>query len=198
MTLNMKDLVEEVITYDGANQSTLDVVTYKLEMLGFELSEKPGGKPPRLPRSGISNLGDNDITDLQAVFVRWMEYAGEQAEIQNLLAKELESNIDTTIRKLKLKLDGTVAEREDKAKTNPTVIKLKKKLREAKALYSLLIGKHGIFDASRGVCSRDVERRRKDFMANSRENAIRSVKSRKRVTKKGPMRQRDLEVGSGR
>ena len=198
MTLNMKDLLEEVITYEGASNSIFENVITKYEMLGFDLSPKPGGKPPRLPASGISNLGDNDITDLQATFVRWMEYTGEQAEIQNLTLKELEGHADTSVRKLRLKLEGTAAERDDRARTHHTVLKLKNKILETKALYSLLIGKHGIFDSARGVCSRDVERRRKDFMANSREDAIRAVRSKRKAVKKGPMRQRDLEVSRGR
>ena len=197
MTLNMNDLVEDVITYENSKESARTNVIHKLEMLGFELSPKPDGKPPRLPAKGISKLDDNKIADLQSVFVRWMEYAGEQAEIQNLVSKELSSRVDETIRKLKLKYSGTVSEREDRAKIHPTVVKLKKQVLEAKALYSLLKGKYDIFDKARGVCSRDVERRRKDFLANSNEDSIRGVRSRSRVKKKGPIRQRDLEVGRG-
>ena len=197
MTLNMNDLVEDVITYENSKKSAYANAIHKYEMLGFELSPLPKNKPPRLPAKGISKLGDSEIADLQSTFVRWMEYTGEQANLQHLFLNELSAQIDETVRKLKLKYSGSISEREDRAKIHPTVVKLTKKLLETKALYSLLKGKYEVFDKARGVCSRDVERRRKDFLANSNEDSIRGIRSRSKVRKKGPMRQRDLEVGRG-
>ena len=199
MTINMHRLVEEVTTSGSAAKSAVDNSIYKYERLGFELSEKPAGKPPKLPTDGISSLEDDDVADLHSTFVRWMEYAGEQAAFQNTVSKELSVRIEDTILKLKLEYDGTVAEREAKAKTHPTVKKLRKKLLDTKATYELLSNKFDTFNYARGVCSRDVERRRKEFVANINEDSIRSMRSRKtKVMSKGPMRQRDLEVSRGR
>lgn len=197
MTLDMRGFVEDMTTDDDTDSSVIDRVVYRYSKLGFDLTELPKRKGknyiPKLPAKGVSALTDEEVTDLQGEFVVMMEYTGEQAALQNIMAKEYANEADKRTRTIKLKTTGTVSEKEDRARTHPKVVVLKEKADVAKGTYSLLQNKYDAFDKARGVCSRDVERRRRDYEGNRREASIRGKKRRR-----GPARQSELEPGGRR
>lgn len=199
MTLDLREFVEDLATDDNVEKSVIDRVEYRIHKLGLGPAEPlmRGGEQynPKLPSKGVSRLTDEEVTDLQAEFVTMMTYAGEQALIQDTMAAVYEVEAKRMKAKIRLKVDGTAGEREDKATVHPKVQALEDKSMVAKYAYKRLKEYREGFDKGRAVCSRDVVRRQGDFDADRRDNSIRG----KRV-RRGPARQSELEPGgrSGR
>jgi hypothetical protein len=191
MTLNMQELVEDLVTSDSAKKSVIDHVTRQVSYLGFTglepLTRDGKNYSPKLPSKGVSNLSDEEITDLQADFVVMLAYAGEQASILDIIASDYSIEAKRMRSRVRLKATGTAAEREDKANTHPKVTDLEDNAAAARGTLKIVKDYHNFYEKARGVCSRDVERRRYDFEGSRRDGSIRGKRRR------GPHRQSELE-----
>jgi len=197
MTLDLGGFVEDLVTSDTADKTVIDRVEYRVRKIGFTAAEplKRKGQHyiPKLPSKGVSRLTDAEVTDLQAQFVTMTTYAGEQALIQDTMAAVYSVEAKRMKARVRLKATGTASEREDKATIHPKVVELEDKAMVAKFSGKRIQERREGFEKSRGVCSRDVERRKLDKEQDRRDNAIRGTKR----VRRGPSRQRDLEVSRG-
>jgi hypothetical protein len=117
---------------------------------------------------------------LHGDFITILAYAQEQARIQKILSEEYAAEADRTQKTVKLTLEGPANVREDKSRINKKVVALQDKARTCDATYQLLLIKVEKFDNSRKACSRDVEFRVRERDSEDRDNAIGSIKSKKR------------------
>lgn len=192
MTLNMQGLIEDLVTDNNVKKSVIDHVTYTLDYLGFTglepLIQDGKNYVPKLPSKGVSSLSDKEVTDLQAEFVVMMAYAGEQASIQDTIASSYAVEAKRMKSRVRLKATGSAIEREDQATIHPKVVDLEDNAAAAKGALKVIKEYHGFFEKARGVCSRDVERRRYDYEGSRRDSSIRGKRRR------GPHRQSELEL----
>lgn len=197
MTLDMREFVEDISTSDNTEKSIIDRVAYRVDRLGMDVPQPLMRKGkrfiPKLPAQ-VSKLTDEEVSDLQGQFVVMMEYAGEQAIIQDIMATAYAVEAKRMKAKVKLKMSGTATEKEDKACIHPKVTELEDKAAVAKGSYKVIQNRREAFDKARGVCSRDVVRRQGDYEGNRRDSSIRG----KRVRSRGPHRQSELEPGGRR
>lgn len=198
MTLDLREFVEDLAKDDDLEKSVIDRVEYRVHKLGIGPAEPliRNGKQhnPKLPSKGVTNLTDEQVTDLQADFVTMMTYAGEQAGIQDTMATVYGVEAKRMKARVRLKATGTSQEKEDKATIHPKVMALEDKALVAQQTYKRLKEYREGYEKARGVCSRDVVRRQGDFDADRRDNSIRSKRRRSR----GPIRQSELEPGGRR
>lgn len=159
MTLDLSKFVKDVMATEDSKQSAIESIVATYKRLGFELDDKPNKRQPKLPVAGVSKLKTSEIIELQAEFICWMDYAGEQAALQEYIAKECTEKMDAAIRKVRLKASGTATEKDDKARTHSTVVKLKRVITEAKGVQSLLNNKHHTFSRLAYSCGKELERR---------------------------------------
>ena len=197
MTLDMREFVEDLATSDNTEKGIIDRVAYRVDRLGFDVPEplmrKGKNYIPKLPSRGVSSLNDEEITDLQAEFVVMMEYAGEQSLIQDVMATAYAVEAKRMKSRVRLKATGTATEKDDKAIIHPKVTDLEDKAAVAKGTFKVINNRYNSFDKARGVLSRDVERRRRDYEGNRRDSSIRGKKR-----TRGPHRQSSLEPGGKR
>lgn len=197
MTLDIQDLVERLESPENDKRSTVDKVVYEIRRLGLDMEEPPttkSGKPysPRLPYAGVTSLTNKELGNLQGEFVTMMEYVGEQATLYDITARDYQRRIKRTISSIKLKIEGTAAEREDRARTHRKVVRLEDAYEVARGAAKILENKHQSYHEKARACSRDVERRIREFDDSLRSA---SIKSKSRVThKRGPIPQHKLEV----
>ena len=195
MTLDMRDLMEEAEAEDDLSKSILDRCIYRMEKLGIGLCERPmkKGKPyvPKIPARGITTLSDRELGDLHGDFVVMQEYVGEQAIFQSIIQREYAAEADKYYRMVKLKAEGSVADRDDRARIHPKVLKLKEKRDVAHGTKEMLYNRYEGFKGGANVCSRDVERRKDTLDSSKREAAM---AKRGRVVKRSTGRQSDIEV----
>jgi hypothetical protein len=191
---NLKTYLKELESAGQTERSVLDRSVTRLQQMGFDLEEPPmEGKRahiPRIPPQGISALTDREIRDLHGEFITIKAYAEEQARIQKIMAEEYENEANHVQTTVKLSLEGPVNVREDKAKVHKKVLALKKRCNECNATYHLLMIKVEKFERARGACSRDVEFRIREIDGERRDNAIGSIKGKRRRA-----RRHDEELG---
>lgn len=184
MPAKLKEYLKELGSAAQSERSVLDRAVTRLQQMGFDLEEPPmRGKRayiPRIPPQGIAALTDHECRNLHGEFIEIKAYAEEQARIQKILAEEYEHEAGNVQTKVKLALEGPVNVREDKAKIHKKVQHLKKRAAECNATYQLLMIKVDKFERGRGACSRDVEFRIREIDDARRDNAIGSMKGKRR------------------
>jgi hypothetical protein len=195
MPMDLKGYLKDLESKEQSNNSVIDRAVRRLSQMGFDLEEPPikGKKAriPQLPPEGISALSDRELRNLHGDFINILAYAQEQARIQKVLAEEYEVESNRVQKTVKLTLEGPVNVREDKSQIHKKVVKLQDRARECNATYQMLMIKVEKFNNGRKACSRDVEFRTRELDAERRDNAIGSIKGRRRRRS-----QRDLEPRS--